>query len=94
MKILKKDIDPAGLGFITLKPEQVEDMWHAYNIIAVGDVVTSATFRKVCWLLVLFGGVIVVCLLFVSLLVVFVWILLVCVLFVLKIPFSHSHTPH
>lgn len=47
MKILKKDIDVHGVGFFTLKPEAVEDMWHAYNIIAVGDVVTCATFRKV-----------------------------------------------
>lgn len=47
MKILKKVIDEAGVGFVTLKPEHPEDMWHAYNLIATGDVVTCATFRKV-----------------------------------------------
>ena len=28
-------------------PEEPEDMWHAYNLIAEGDIVTSSTFRKV-----------------------------------------------
>lgn len=47
MKILKKDLDPAGKGFFTLKPENPEDMWHAYNLVQKGDLVTCATFRKV-----------------------------------------------
>lgn len=32
---------------IGLIPEESEDMWHAYNLIAEGDNVTSSTFRKV-----------------------------------------------
>lgn len=47
MKILKKSIDATGVGFVTIKPEHPEDLWHAYNLISVGDVVTCATFRKV-----------------------------------------------
>lgn len=28
-------------------PEESEDMWHAYNIIAIGDLVKASTIRKV-----------------------------------------------
>jgi stalled ribosome rescue protein Dom34 len=47
MKLVKKSIDPAGVGYVVLKPQHAEDMWHAYNLIAAGDLVTCATFRKV-----------------------------------------------
>lgn len=30
---------------VGLIPENTEDMWHAYNIIAEGDFVTCSTFR-------------------------------------------------
>lgn len=33
---------------VVLIPEESEDMWHAYNIIAAGDVVKASTIRKVC----------------------------------------------
>jgi len=32
---------------VTLVPEESEDMWHAYNLIAKGDSVRSTTIRKV-----------------------------------------------
>lgn len=32
---------------IGLVPEEPEDMWHAYNLIAEGDAVTASTVRKV-----------------------------------------------
>ena len=31
-----------------LIPEEAEDMWHSYNLIAVDDIVTASTIRKVC----------------------------------------------
>lgn len=33
-----------SIGFM---PEEPEDMWHAYNLIAEGDAVTASTVRKV-----------------------------------------------
>ncbi|XP_066253158.1 protein pelota [Euwallacea similis] len=47
MKLLHKDIDKGGQGVVTLIPEEPEDMWHAYNLIAEGDSVKSSTIRKV-----------------------------------------------
>lgn len=32
---------------IALMPEEPEDMWHSYNLIAEGDAVTASTVRKV-----------------------------------------------
>lgn len=32
---------------IAVIPEEPEDMWHAYNLIAEGDSVTASTVRKV-----------------------------------------------
>ncbi|XP_066144405.1 protein pelota isoform X1 [Euwallacea fornicatus] len=47
MKLIHKDIDKGGQGVVTLIPEEPEDMWHAYNLIAEGDSVKSSTIRKV-----------------------------------------------
>ncbi|XP_023939772.2 protein pelota isoform X2 [Bicyclus anynana] len=47
MKLVFKNIDKDGSGCIALVPEEPEDMWHAYNLIAKGDVVTASTVRKV-----------------------------------------------
>lgn len=47
MKIVYKDIDKNGAGTITVITESLEDMWHAYNLITVGDRVRASTFRKV-----------------------------------------------
>lgn len=32
---------------VTLVPDNQEDMWHIYNLIAVGDSVRASTYRKV-----------------------------------------------
>ncbi|XP_060529067.1 protein pelota [Cylas formicarius] len=47
MKLVHKDIDKVGEGYVTLIPEDPEDMWHAYNLISEGDSVKSSTIRKV-----------------------------------------------
>lgn len=47
MKLVHKSIDKAGEGCVVLIPEEPEDMWHAYNLIAEGDQVRSSTIRKV-----------------------------------------------
>lgn len=47
MKLVHKDIDKHGTGHVVLVPEEAEDMWHAYNLVMVGDTVKSTTIRKV-----------------------------------------------
>jgi protein pelota len=48
MKLLHRDIsEKNGSGLVNLIPEEAEDMWHAYNLVAVGDSVRSTTIRKV-----------------------------------------------
>ncbi|XP_064620588.1 protein pelota-like [Lineus longissimus] len=47
MKLVHKDIDKGGSGSVTLIPEESEDMWHAYNLVSVGDSIRSTTIRKV-----------------------------------------------
>jgi len=47
MKLLFKHVDGHGEGEIGLIPVEPEDMWHAYNLIAVGDSVQASTVRKV-----------------------------------------------
>lgn len=47
MKLVHKNIEKDGCGSIALIPEESEDMWHAYNLIAEGDAVTASTVRKV-----------------------------------------------
>ncbi|CAM9164047.1 unnamed protein product, partial [Ectocarpus fasciculatus] len=47
MKLIKKSIDRHDVGFVKLQPEEPEDMWHLYNIIVVGDIITASTVRKV-----------------------------------------------
>jgi protein pelota len=46
MRLHKKNID-RGSGVLKLEPEEQEDMWHAYNLIAVGDSLRASTVRKV-----------------------------------------------
>ena len=36
-----------GAGTLALIPEEAEDMWHAFNLIAKGDCVRANTIRKV-----------------------------------------------
>jgi protein pelota len=48
MKVLKKQISAKdGSGLILLRPETPEDLWHAYNLLQVGDLVRCTTLRKV-----------------------------------------------
>lgn len=44
---MHKNFEKDGVGSITLVPEETEDMWHAYNLIAEGDSVRASTIRKV-----------------------------------------------
>lgn len=47
MKLVSRDIDKNAAGSVTLIPEEAEDMWHAYNLVCVGDSLRSGTIRKV-----------------------------------------------
>ena len=47
MKLLKKEIDREGVGFAHVRPDEVEDFWHLYNLINVGDRVKASTVRYV-----------------------------------------------
>jgi len=47
MKVLSRSFNKDGDGDIKMVPEEGEDMWHAYNLIREGDVVTATTFRKI-----------------------------------------------
>lgn len=33
MLLVKKHIEKDGSGYVTLRPQEDEDMWHAYNLI-------------------------------------------------------------
>lgn len=46
MKIVSREVDSSGGGFITIIPEESEDLWHIYNILSVGDIISTSTFRK------------------------------------------------
>lgn len=47
MKLVNKSINRDGSGHVTLRPEDDEDMWHVYNLIAEGDEVRAMAVRKV-----------------------------------------------
>ncbi|PHT54191.1 Protein pelota -like protein [Capsicum baccatum] len=47
MKIVRKDLVPDGPGSVKIIPEEADDMWVAYNLIAEGDTVLAVTIRKV-----------------------------------------------
>ena len=53
MKLVKEDPknflagESGTVGQVMLLPEETEDLWHTFNLIAVGDRITSTTFRKV-----------------------------------------------
>lgn len=48
MKLLKRDISAKdGTGFIILRPDTPEDLWHSYNLLQTGDLVRCTTLRKV-----------------------------------------------
>ncbi|XP_074321116.1 protein PELOTA 1-like [Silene latifolia] len=47
MKIIRRDLVPNGPGSVKMVPEEADDLWIAYNLIAEGDSVLAATVRKV-----------------------------------------------
>ncbi|KAF5333267.1 hypothetical protein D9611_002414 [Ephemerocybe angulata] len=47
MKLVNRYIDKHGAGHVTLRPEDNEDMWHLYNLIAEGDSVRATALRRV-----------------------------------------------
>lgn len=47
MKLVRSDITRDGTGSVKLVPEEAEDMWHVYNLVAKGDRVSGVTVRKV-----------------------------------------------
>eukprot|EP00794_Sanderia_malayensis_P014187 gene14187-15666_t len=47
MKLIHKNFEKDGSGSVTLIPEEAEDMWHAYNLIAEKDRLRSTTIRRV-----------------------------------------------
>ncbi|KAJ8447069.1 hypothetical protein Cgig2_022798 [Carnegiea gigantea] len=47
MKIVRRDLIPGGPGSVKMVPEEADDLWIAYNLIAEGDSVLAVTVRKV-----------------------------------------------
>lgn len=47
MKLRRKEFEKDGKGSCTLSAEESEDLWHLYNLVAVGDEVKAITYRKV-----------------------------------------------
>ncbi|EJD01231.1 uncharacterized protein FOMMEDRAFT_141911 [Fomitiporia mediterranea MF3/22] len=47
MKQIGRYIDKDRSGYITLRPEEDEDMWHLYNLIQEGDEVRAPAIRRV-----------------------------------------------
>lgn len=47
MRLVKQNIERDGSGTVTLLPEEPEDMWHAYNLIAPTDLLRASAIRRV-----------------------------------------------
>ncbi|KAJ1921479.1 Translation factor pelota [Tieghemiomyces parasiticus] len=47
MKLIAKHIEKDRTGYVTLCPEEAEDMWYIYNILQVGDRLKASTVRRV-----------------------------------------------
>ncbi|KAK4058209.1 Translation factor pelota [Microbotryomycetes sp. JL221] len=47
MLLIKQHIDKDGSGYVTLRPQEDEDMWHAYNLIQQGDELRASAVRRV-----------------------------------------------
>jgi protein pelota len=48
MKVIKRNISAKdGSGSVMLRPENPEDLWHAFNLLQKGDLVRCTTVRKV-----------------------------------------------
>ncbi|KNC45959.1 translation factor pelota [Thecamonas trahens ATCC 50062] len=47
MKLVGKKFDRTGSGYVVVIPNELDDLWHVYNLIAPGDVLEMSTVRKV-----------------------------------------------
>ncbi|KAK1698439.1 hypothetical protein QYE76_015136 [Lolium multiflorum] len=47
MKLVTRNLVPNGPGSVKLLPQIEDDLWDAYNLIAVGDTVEAVTVRKI-----------------------------------------------
>ncbi|BGP12890.1 hypothetical protein JCM10213_005157 [Rhodosporidiobolus nylandii] len=47
MLLVRKHIERDGSGYVTLRPQDDEDMWHAYNIIQKGDELRGSAVRRI-----------------------------------------------
>ncbi|KAH6792881.1 Eukaryotic release factor 1 family protein [Perilla frutescens var. hirtella] len=47
MKIVRRDLTRDGPGSVKMIPEEADDLWLAYNLIAAGDNVMAVTVRKI-----------------------------------------------
>lgn len=47
MKLINKHVEKDTSGYVTLRPEDDEDMWHVYNLIQPGDEVRAQAVRRV-----------------------------------------------
>lgn len=47
MRLLSEKYEKDGEGTLMIVPQVAEDMWHLYNLVAIGDTVASTTLRKV-----------------------------------------------
>ncbi len=45
MQLLRATFEKDGSGEVKMIPHESEDMWHAYNLIAVGDRLTATAIR-------------------------------------------------
>ncbi|KAI9271449.1 hypothetical protein BY458DRAFT_586530 [Sporodiniella umbellata] len=46
MKLISKTLEKDASGSVTLLPEELEDMWHVYNLISKGDMIKATTIRR------------------------------------------------
>lgn len=44
---MHRDVVPQGPGSVKLIPEEADDLWHVYNLVAKGDRLSAVTVRKV-----------------------------------------------
>ncbi|KAL8743871.1 MAG: hypothetical protein Q9190_003825 [Brigantiaea leucoxantha] len=47
MRLIKQAFERDGSGFVTLFPEEPEDMWHAYNLIRPNDLLRASALRRI-----------------------------------------------
>lgn len=51
MKLVKQFVEKDKSGYVTLIPEEFEDMWHVYNLIQKHDQLRAVTIRYAIFLL-------------------------------------------